>query len=127
MVISFGISEFEVFVLEVGSCAFPTSFCRMMCFVTSASGAFRMFLEDRSSLRLCSPLSFQFSTIIFGMAWFFALVASSPGSIPEERRSLANRTAVGAVDNRWDHLCWAAGPKCNVFSSITAKLRNVCM
>ena len=73
--LGFGIIQFEVFGLEVGSSAFPTPFRRVIRFVSSWTfGIF--FLGILPAIALLFLLSLEFSAVIFDMARFFALVAS---------------------------------------------------
>ena len=73
--LGFGNIQFEVFGLEVGSSAFPTSFRRVVRFVASWTFwiFFRCILPVIASLFF---LSLEFSAVSFDMPGFFAIVAS---------------------------------------------------
>ena len=91
------ILQFKVFGLEVGSGAFPTSFRRVVRFVASWT-FWILFLGILPVIAALFLLWFIFSAFILDMSGFFAIVAGNVWSMPEERRPVPCRVAVGAVD-----------------------------
>ena len=71
-----GVFQFEVFGLEMGSSAFPTSFRRVIRFVASWT-LWIFFLGILSFIAALFLLSFEFSAIVLDMSGFFAIVASN--------------------------------------------------
>ena len=72
--LGFGIIQFEIFGLEVCSGAFPKLFRRVVRFVASWA-LWILFFGILEFVAFLFLLSFEFSTFIFDMSWFFAIVA----------------------------------------------------